>query len=230
MVPPTKYLNSTVDYAEDSSFEIDFTQPISLTGSCISISSREPATKIMKPTLQMVLNTKEESIDKTSMHYEDNNTSIIIKEGYTEMLSHHNINGDALILATYYGGCFFRYKITPCGEDELIPHMMSNCSPIHTHLDPAAFQLGPIVEPSIIISSNETNNLREMSQPSTTLAINSNHQNTLIHTAVEDVSPPLKNLSKEEKDDHADSLIQEKNASCGRGKEAMPNVVKQGIR
>ncbi|MED6193408.1 hypothetical protein PIB30_019142 [Stylosanthes scabra] len=76
-----KYQNSTVDKSEDSSIEIDFNQPISLAGSRISISAREPPTKVMKPTLEMVLNAKEDNIDKISTPHEYINITIFIKEG-----------------------------------------------------------------------------------------------------------------------------------------------------
>ncbi|MED6109137.1 hypothetical protein PIB30_030922, partial [Stylosanthes scabra] len=68
-----------------------------------------------------------------------------------------------------------------------------------------------------------------MSQPSTQLTINSNHQNTSIHTAVENDRPPLKNLSEEEKDDYADSLIQEKMQVVTEARKRCPMSSSRGL-
>ncbi|MED6193409.1 hypothetical protein PIB30_019143 [Stylosanthes scabra] len=147
---------------------------------------------------------------------------------FAKMLSHHNINGGALILATYYGGCFFRYKIIPCQEDELIPHMRNNCSPIPTQLDPEIFQMVPITEPSILRSYNETNHLCDMVQPSTILSINSENQKPHSVTALDHLNPKLKNLAEEEKDP-IESITQENMKAMLEARKLCPMSSNRGL-
>ncbi|MED6164299.1 hypothetical protein PIB30_088345 [Stylosanthes scabra] len=52
----------------------------------------------------------------------------LIYNGYKEILTHHNITGGALILATYEGNSRFRFKIVHCNENDFIPFMVNNCT------------------------------------------------------------------------------------------------------
>ncbi|MED6210160.1 hypothetical protein PIB30_061527 [Stylosanthes scabra] len=80
----------------------------------------------------------------------------LIYEGYKEILFHHNMTGEALILAHYEGNFHFRFKIVQCNEDDLFPLMVNNCTCYPQNLE---------VRPFVFGSPNQ-HNIRRMYQTS----------------------------------------------------------------